>query len=225
MQDDHDVFSFFGITNEKALEETLGRHVNQNATNLGFTQNLPYGKAFSLPFITASSSNIQVTPKAVEISSTPSRSQVLRTSSLSNVPESDSKEALTKAQLREVFSKAFPQAALRKWRDMPNWTDNPALDAIVYWESGRNPNDQNPKSTAYGLFQFLNDTWEDTGVKKSRDPVVQAIGGMRYIYSRYETPENALGFQRGTTLRKPELIPLKYRELGMKWIRNGWQGY
>ncbi|MBU5900557.1 transglycosylase SLT domain-containing protein, partial [Vibrio cholerae O1] len=51
------------------------------------------------------------------------------------------------------------------WGDQ--WGD---LNWLVNKESSWNPNAQNPTSTAYGLFQFLNGTWGTVGGQKTSDP-------------------------------------------------------
>jgi hypothetical protein len=70
-----------------------------------------------------------------------------------------------------------------------------ALDWLVNKESSWNPNAQNPTSTAYGLFQFLDGTWAAYGSKTS-DPNLQAQYGLRYIKDRYGNPVNAKNFHQ-----------------------------
>jgi soluble lytic murein transglycosylase-like protein len=70
----------------------------------------------------------------------------------------------------------------------------PALKWIISKESSGNPNAQNPNSTAYGLMQFLDDTWDNYGVTKTSDPVQQVIAGIEYIKQRYGTADNAKAF-------------------------------
>jgi hypothetical protein len=82
-------------------------------------------------------------------------------------------------------------AARYGWGTGPQWT---ALDKLIQKESSWNPNAQNPNSTAYGLFQFLNSTWASTGIAKTSNPSQQAEAGMRYIQSRYGTPTGAVAF-------------------------------
>ena len=65
---------------------------------------------------------------------------------------------------------------------------------IVQKESGWDPNAQNPSSTAYGLFQFLDSTWAETGIGKTSDPKRQGEAGARYIKSRYGDPLAAKDF-------------------------------
>lgn len=71
-----------------------------------------------------------------------------------------------------------------------------ALNWLVAHESSWNPNAQNPTSSAYGLFQFLDGTWKGFGPKTS-DPAKQAQYGLEYIKSRYGSPEKAKAFWEG----------------------------
>ena len=68
-----------------------------------------------------------------------------------------------------------------------------ALAWIIAKESSWNPNAQNPTSTAYGLFQFLDGTWGPYGPKTS-DPRLQAEYGLKYIKDRYGDPVDAKMF-------------------------------
>jgi len=69
-----------------------------------------------------------------------------------------------------------------------------ALSKIVSHESGFNPNAQNPTSTAYGMFQFLDSTWASVGGHKTADPYLQAVYGTKYIKERYGNPNKAWDF-------------------------------
>jgi hypothetical protein len=69
-----------------------------------------------------------------------------------------------------------------------------ALYSLVMSESGFRNTAQNPTSTAYGMFQFLDSTWAGYGVGKTSDPRLQTVAGLRYIASRYGTPANAWAF-------------------------------
>ncbi len=69
-----------------------------------------------------------------------------------------------------------------------------ALYQLIMHESGFNPNAQNPTSTAYGLFQFLDSTWASVGARKTSDPAAQIAAGFRYIASRYGSPAGAWAF-------------------------------
>jgi SLT domain-containing protein len=72
-----------------------------------------------------------------------------------------------------------------------------ALRTLVQHESGWNPGAQNPTSTAYGLFQFLDSTWSSVGATKTSSPVGQIAAGLRYIKQRYGSPLGAWDFWQG----------------------------
>jgi SLT domain-containing protein len=72
----------------------------------------------------------------------------------------------------------------------------PALYKLVMAESGFRNTAQNPSSTAYGMFQFLDGTWGGVGGHKTSDPWLQAIYGMRYIKNRYNDPRGAWNFHQ-----------------------------
>lgn len=84
-------------------------------------------------------------------------------------------------------------ASERGWGTGAEWT---ALDKLVNKESGYNNKAQNPTSTAYGMFQFLNGTWAGTGFKKTSDPTEQTLAGLNYIGQRYGTPVKAWAFHQ-----------------------------
>lgn len=75
------------------------------------------------------------------------------------------------------------------WGTGSEWT---ALQRLVGNESGLNPIAQNPTSSAFGLFQFLDSTWGLVGCTKTADPAEQSRCGMLYIAQTYTTPSNAL---------------------------------
>jgi hypothetical protein len=74
----------------------------------------------------------------------------------------------------------------------PDWTP---LSLLIGRESGWNPTAQNPHSTAYGMFQFLDAVWPTVGGSKTSDPALQAQYGMRYIKNRYGNPKAAWGHE------------------------------
>ena len=69
-----------------------------------------------------------------------------------------------------------------------------ALDELVSRESGWNPQADNPTSTAYGLFQFLDSTRENYGIGLNASPRAQARAGLRYVHDRYDSPLDAIAF-------------------------------
>ena len=89
------------------------------------------------------------------------------------------------------------------------------LDWLLTRESSWNPRAQNPSSTAYGLFQFLNSTWATVGGRKTSDPKLQLDYGLRYIQQRYGDVRGARAFWNkhhwyadgGITDFEPDLSP------------------
>lgn len=68
---------------------------------------------------------------------------------------------------------------------------------LIGKESGCNPNAQNPRSTAYGIFQFLDSTWKGVGCVKTSDPVEQMRCGTKYVMARYGSWAKARSFHAG----------------------------
>lgn len=99
---------------------------------------------------------------------------------VSGVPSSVSGNA---AIVKSIFASQFGWAS--------HW---PATYRLLMKESGFRNTAQNPTSTAYGMFQFLDSTWGGYGIPKTSDPRLQTIAGGRYISSRYGNPSNALAF-------------------------------
>ncbi len=67
-----------------------------------------------------------------------------------------------------------------------------ALYQLVMHESGFRNTAQNPNSSAYGMFQFIDGTWQHYGgAKKTSDPRKQTEYGLKYIKARYGDPGNA----------------------------------
>ncbi len=69
-----------------------------------------------------------------------------------------------------------------------------ALQNLLNGESGFRHTAQNPTSTAYGMFQFLDSTWSTVGGSKTSDPALQSQYGLQYIKQRYGTPSAAWAF-------------------------------
>lgn len=81
-------------------------------------------------------------------------------------------------------------AAGRGWTGI-QWQ---ALEWLVEHESSFNNLAQNPTSTAFGLFQFLDSTWGSVGGYKTSDASLQTQFGLKYIAQRYGNPVNAKAF-------------------------------
>ena len=77
-----------------------------------------------------------------------------------------------------------------------NTAQSSCLNQLWQRESGWNPKAQNPRSTAYGIAQFLDSTWAGTGIAKTSDPNRQIDAGLIYIENRYGTPCAAWDFHQ-----------------------------
>jgi hypothetical protein len=84
-------------------------------------------------------------------------------------------------------------AAQRGWTGA-QWN---ALYTLIMHESGFRNTAQNPTSTAYGMFQFLDSTWAGYGYGKTSDPRIQTLAGFNYIASKYGSPIGAWNFWAG----------------------------
>jgi Transglycosylase-like domain len=82
-------------------------------------------------------------------------------------------------------------AATYGWATGQEWTD---LNNIIMAESGYSNIAQNPGSTAYGIFQFLDTTWAGVGGVKTSNALLQATYGLEYIKQRYGDPIKAWAF-------------------------------
>ena len=102
------------------------------------------------------------------------------------VPSVPSSRAANEAIVQSVFASQFGWSG-------SEWD---ATIQLLMQESGFNNTAQNPTSTAYGMFQFLNSTWPGYGVAKTSDPTQQAVAGGRYIKARYGDPIGAENHER-----------------------------
>ena len=82
---------------------------------------------------------------------------------------------LETAQSQELRVNILKQITFHKMNY--NFEQFYCLDEIVYKESRWNPKANNPRSTAYGLFQVLK--------SKEKDPIKQIDQGLKYINHRY----------------------------------------
>jgi hypothetical protein len=77
-----------------------------------------------------------------------------------------------------AFNQLFKRQREREWICLDNlWTQ----------ESQWNADAQNPESTAYGIAQFIDQTWNHTGIDKTDDPKKQIEAGLIYIEQRYDS--------------------------------------
>lgn len=66
------------------------------------------------------------------------------------------------------------------------------LDQLVYLESKWDHEAKNPYSTAYGIGQFLDQTWNEVSYEKTDDPYTQVDAMIEYVTKRYGSFEAAL---------------------------------
>ena len=86
---------------------------------------------------------------------------------------------------------AFEQV-LNRWGD-EQWA---YFNDLIKRESQWNSESQNPKSTAYGLGQFLNSTWKIVGCTKTSDQYKQIDCTIEYVSKIYGTPQKAIVFHK-----------------------------
>lgn len=63
-------------------------------------------------------------------------------------------------------------------------------------ESSGNPTAQNPRSSAYGLYGFLDSTWSTVGCTKTSEPMEQERCAILYMEQRYGGIEGAYHFHK-----------------------------
>lgn len=85
-----------------------------------------------------------------------------------------------------------PTTARGYARSMVSDKEYKALEELIMLESSWNPEAQNKKSTAYGLGQFVDKTWDLVGVEKSSDYRIQLIAAQKYVMMRYGSWVKAL---------------------------------
>lgn len=83
---------------------------------------------------------------------------------------------------------------LHKYKSNAEWK---CLAILWGKESAWSHTKANPRSTAYGIPQFLNQTWINYGYPiRPKSPYVQIEAGLKYIKARYKTPCRAWSFWR-----------------------------
>ena len=110
-------------------------------------------------------------------------------------PESNynAQQSVTKAPVRKPD---FPVSARSYARSMVSVEEYVALHELIMLESSWNPDARNRKSTAYGLGQLIDQTWEDIGIEKSDDFRIQLIAAHKYVMQRYGSWQKALEFHK-----------------------------
>jgi hypothetical protein len=99
------------------------------------------------------------------------------------------RQTMTPAPIRKPD---FPVSARSYARSMVSVEEYVALHELIMRESSWNPDARNRKSTAYGLGQLIDQTWEDVGIEKSDDFRIQLIASHKYVMQRYGSWVKAL---------------------------------
>lgn len=103
------------------------------------------------------------------------------------------KDAKANPQAHAAARGAITQALKSKGKP-ESWLQ--PLEELVARESSFNHKAKNPKSSARGLFQFLDSTRKNYGGSNVNwnDPYQQSVAGIQYVIDRYGSPEKALAF-------------------------------
>lgn len=126
-------------------------------------------------------------------------------------PENGSQNLLSRFQVA-TLSKTWVSQEAHRYDPVRNWSPETSrnyarqtlaikgidhsewvcLEKLWTRESNWRHTAQNKTSTAFGIAQFLDGTWNAVGIEKSRNPYVQIQAGLIYIEKRYDTPCQAL---------------------------------
>lgn len=82
------------------------------------------------------------------------------------------------------------EVVIEKWGES-EWE---YFDDLIHRESSWNHLAQNSSSTAFGLGQFLNSTWDIVDCEKTDNPYIQIDCTVKYIEDRYKTPSQSITF-------------------------------
>lgn len=108
---------------------------------------------------------------------------------------SRSQEATPEMGVASVFTGVL-QAPTSPATPSLSTTEVDMLTYIKQEESGGNPTAQNPNSSAYGLYGFLDSTWNSVGCVKTPNPIEQERCGILYMKQRYGSIESAYYFHK-----------------------------
>ncbi len=143
-------------------------------------------------------SNIIYTIAPLETKITPKK-DIIVPKVINDTPQ---KKTIVRRAKKEVVKKSLqPQSDVQKqvqaiageygWGNGEQWE---ALSWIIQKESGWRVDAQNPKSTAFSLFQFLDQTWKSYGCVKNNEVENVTRCGIKYIQKRYGSPIGAKAF-------------------------------
>jgi hypothetical protein len=103
--------------------------------------------------------------------------------------------ARSRAKFENPKSKPAIAAYQEYLKDIVPENEESCYFEIIDRESDWNPLAQNPKSTAFGIGQFLNSTWKLVDYKKTKDPYDQIDAMVLYVKLIYGDGCNAWHFK------------------------------
>jgi hypothetical protein len=104
--------------------------------------------------------------------------------------------ARSRARFENPKSKAAIEAYQEYLKDIVPEREELCYFNIIDRESNWNPLAQNPKSTAFGIGQFLNSTWGLVDYKKTKNPYDQIDAMVLYVKLIYGDGCNAWDFKK-----------------------------
>jgi hypothetical protein len=104
--------------------------------------------------------------------------------------------ARSRARFENPKSKAAIEAYQEYLKDIVPEREELCYFNIIDKESNWNPLAQNPKSTAFGIGQFLNSTWGLVDYKKTKNPYDQIDAMVLYVKLIYGDGCNAWDFKK-----------------------------
>lgn len=92
----------------------------------------------------------------------------------------------SKQYQRRIFATDYHRYAYDQLFKRSTEREYACLKLLWQKESEWSPLAQNPTSTAYGIAQFLDQTWHDMGLEKTDNAYLQIEAGLLYIDKRYD---------------------------------------
>lgn len=143
--------------------------------------------------VTPAIASSPIEPKSVTMAATTEPKTTVKLTRVTvSVSRTDAREAIISpySKFFDAEALAFLMVHAEGW-DLQEWK---CLRNVWNKESRFNPKAQNKNSTAYGIPQFLDSTWEAYGFKKTSDAKEQISAGLIYIEKRYGSACNAWDF-------------------------------
>lgn len=102
------------------------------------------------------------------------------------------------ARSKTIYAKPASKSAIETYKQYVKLHHSEeqyqCYDKLIFKESSWNPNAKNPKSTAYGLGQFLDSTWNLVPQSKTSNPYEQLDAMFHYVENRYGSACDAWNF-------------------------------